>query len=193
MTESTTPTRVLNGVEVPAAGVWKVDPGHAEVAFVGRHFMLTKVRGRFTGVDGTVTIGDDPTDSSVSVTIDMNSVNSGDDTRDNHLRSADLFDVANHPVATFESIDVSWDGSTGTITGDLTVKGVTKPVHLTVDYLGYAEDPWGNRKAVFSARGRINRENWGITWNMPLARGGLLVSKEIDLEFEVELAPETAP
>jgi polyisoprenoid-binding protein YceI len=154
--------------------------------------MLTKVRGRFTGVEGTVIVGEDPKDSTVSVTIDMTTVNSGDDTRDDHLRSADLFDVQNHPTATFQSTEVRWDGSTGVVTGELTINGVTKPVELTVDYLGYAEDPWGNRKAVFSARGRINREDWGITWNMPLARGGLLVSKEIDLELEVELTPDSA-
>lgn len=192
MTETTAPTRILNGVELPAARVWKVDPGHAEVGFIGRHFMLTKVRGRFTGVEGTVIVGEDPKDSTVSVTIDMTTVNSGDDIRDDHLRSADLFDVQNHPTATFQSTEVRWDGSTGVVTGELTINGVTKPVELTVDYLGYAEDPWGNRKAVFSARGRINREDWGITWNMPLARGGLLVSKEIDLELEVELTPDSA-
>lgn len=189
MSETTAPTRVIDGVEVPAAGTWKVDPGHADVAFVGRHFMLTKVRGRFTGIDGTVVVAEDPAASTVSVTIDMTSVNSGDETRDNHIRSADLFDVENHPTATFTSTEVTWTGNGGSMTGELTIRGVAKPVTLTVDYLGYAEDPWGNRKAVFSARGKINREDWGMSWNMPLARGGLLVSKEIELELDVELAP----
>jgi polyisoprenoid-binding protein YceI len=187
VTRASAATRVLGGAELPAAGLWKVDPGHAEVAFVGRHFLLTKVRGRFTGVDAEVCIGEDPAASTVTVTIDMASVHSGDGTRDSHLRSSDLFDVANHPTATFRSTAVAWDGTSGTLTGDLTIKGVTKPVTLTVGYLGYAEDPWGNDRAVFSARGRINREDWGVTWNMPLARGGLLVSTEIDLELEVEL------
>ena len=187
MSEATAPTRVVGGVELPAAGIWHIDPGHAEVAFIGRHFMLTKVRGRFTGVDGTVTIGDDLETSAVSVTIDMATVNSGDETRDTHLRSGDLFDVENHPTATFESTEVTWDGAAGTMTGTLMIKGVSNPVRLTVDYLGYAEDPWGSRKAVFSARGQINREDWGVSWNMPLARGGLLVSREIDLELEIEL------
>jgi polyisoprenoid-binding protein YceI len=191
MSETTAPVRVLNGVELPAAGTWKVDPGHAEVAFIGRHFMLTKVRGRFTGVEGTVTVGDDPADSRVSVTIDMATVNSGDDARDTHLKSGDLFDVETYPKATFESTSVSWDGVEGTVSGELTIKDVSKPVTLTIEYLGYAEDPWNNRKAVFSAKSRINREDWGVTWNMPLARGGLLVSKEIDLEFEIELTPES--
>ncbi|MBM7776099.1 polyisoprenoid-binding protein YceI/rhodanese-related sulfurtransferase [Actinokineospora baliensis] len=185
-------TRVVGGVELPAAGVWRIDPGHAEVGFVGRHFMLTKVRGRFTGVEGAVTVGERPEDSAVTVTIDMTSVASGDQTRDDHLRSADFFDVAAHPGATFTSTSVSWTGSGGVLDGDLTIKGVTHPVSLAVDHLGVVRDPWGNDRAVFSAKGRINREDWGLTWNMVLEAGGILVSKEIDLELEVELIRETA-
>ncbi|UQS23977.1 YceI family protein [Amycolatopsis thermalba] len=187
MTGSVMPTRRLGDVELPAAGTWKIDPGHAEVGFVGRHFMLTKVRGRFTGVDGAVEVAENPADSKVSVTIDMASVNSGDQARDDHLRSADFFDVDGNPTAAFTSTEVRWEGSGGSMTGDLTIKGVTRPVTLSIDYLGYAQDPWDNHRAVFSARSRINREDWGLTWNMPLAKGGLLVSREIDLEFEVEL------
>ncbi|GHE89605.1 polyisoprenoid-binding protein [Amycolatopsis deserti] len=187
MTGSVTPTRRLGDVELPAAGTWRIDPGHAEVGFVGRHFMLTKVRGRFTAVDGVVEVAENPADSKVSVTIEMASVHSGDQARDDHLRSADFFDAESNPTATFTSTEVRWEGNGGSMTGDLTIKGVTRPVTLTVDYLGYAQDPWDNHRAVFSARGRINREDWGLTWNMPLAKGGLLVSKEIDLELEVEL------
>ncbi len=181
MTQAGAATRTVGGVDLPAVGTWKVDPGHAEVAFIGRHFMLTKVRGRFTGVDGAVRVAENPNDSAVSVIIDMASV------RDDHLRSADLFDVEAYPTATFTSTAVSWDGGTGTLTGDLTIKGVAGSVTFNVDYLGYARDPWDNDRAVFSAKGKVNREDWGITWNMPLARGGLLVSKEIELELEVEL------
>jgi polyisoprenoid-binding protein YceI len=187
MTEAVAATRTVAGVELPAAGIWKVDPGHAEVGFVGRHFMLTKVRGRFTGVDGAVKIAANPQDSQVSVTIDMASLYSGDDARDTHLRSADFFDVDNHGTATFESTNIDWNLNSGTMTGDLTIKGTSRPVTLEIDYLGYAYDPWDNHRAVFSAKGRINREDWGLTWNMPLAKGGLLVSKEIDLVLEVEL------
>jgi polyisoprenoid-binding protein YceI len=187
MTEATTATRQVGGVEVPIAGKWVVDPGHAEVGFVGRHFMLTKVRGRFTGVEGTVAIGEDPADSHVSAVIDMSSVDSGDDTRDGHLKSGDFFDVENHTTATFESTEVNWTGTSGTMTGDLTIKGVSRPVTLAIDYVGYAFDPWENHRAVFSARGKVDREAWGLTWNMTLDRGGLLVSKEIDLVLEVEL------
>ncbi|GAA2966199.1 YceI family protein [Actinokineospora diospyrosa] len=185
-------TRVVGGVELPAAGVWKIDPGHAEVGFIGRHFMLTKVRGRFTGVDGAVTVAERPEDSAVLVTIDMTSVTSGDQTRDDHLRSDDFFDVAAHPTATFSSTSVSWIGSGGVLDGELTIKGVARPVSLKVEHLGVVRDPWGNDRAVFSAKGRINREDWGLSWNMVLEAGGILVSKEIDLELEVELVRETA-
>ena len=185
-------TRTLAGVELPAPGVWKIDPGHAEVAFIGRHFMLTKVRGRFTGVTGAVTVGEDPADSSLDVVIDMASVVSGDQARDDHLRSADLFDVDTHPTATFRSTRVTRSGDTaGRIVGDLTIKSVTRPVTLDVEYLGHVHDPWENDRAVFSASTTINREDWGLTWNMVLEAGGLLVSKEIRIEIEVETVHQT--
>jgi polyisoprenoid-binding protein YceI len=187
MTETAVATRLIGGTELPIEGTWMLDPGHAEVGFVGRHFLLTKVRGRFPGVRGTVTVAPEPGESHVSVTIDMASVNSGDETRDAHLRSADFFDVERHGTATYESTSVQWDGTAGTMTGDLTIKGVRRPVTLTVDYVGHARDPWGNDRAVFSAHGRVDREDWGLTWNMPLDRGGLLVSKEIELVIEAEL------
>ena len=169
------------------AGTWKVDPGHAEVGFVGRHFGLTKIRGRFVGVDGTVDIAPDVAESSVEVVIDMASVNSGDDTRDNHLRSADMFDVTVHPTATYRSTALTVAGDRARMDGELTLKGITRPVTLDVELLGAATDPWGNDRLVLSAHGRINREDWGLTWNVVLEAGGLLVSKEITLEIEVEL------
>lgn len=187
MTTESTATRTLGGIELPAPGTWKVDPGHAEVAFVGRHFMLTKVRGRFTGVDATVTIADDPERSAVTASIDMGSVSSGDEARDDHLRSADFFDVERWPRATFRSIAVGWDGTRGTVTGLLSIKGVERYVTLDVEYLGYVRDPWDNDRIVFDATANINREDWGLTWNMVLESGGLLVSKDITLELHVEL------
>jgi polyisoprenoid-binding protein YceI len=183
----TTATRTIDGIELPAPGTWVVDPVHAEVGFVGRHFGLTKVRGRFTGVEGTVAIADDITDSTIDVTIDMTSVESGSADRDGHLRSADLFDVENFPTATFRSTAIDVAGTSGTITGDLTIKDVTRPVTLAVDFLGATRDPWDNDRAVFSANATINREDWGVKWNMVLEAGGLLVSKEIRLEIEAEL------
>ncbi len=186
-TPSTAPAvRTLGGVPLPAPGPWQIDPGHAEVAFIGRHFMLTKVRGRFTDVTGTVRIAENPAESRVEVVIGMASVDSGDATRDAHLRSAEMFDVAAHPTATFRSTGVDWRGTDATVHGDLTIHGVTRPVPLEVSFLGVVRDPWGNDRAVFSACTRINREDFGLTWNMVLETGGLLVSKEIQIEIEVE-------
>ena len=190
MDTTTGPVRTVEGVELPAAGTWRIDPGHAEVGFVGRHFGLTKVRGRFTGVSGDVVIADDVARSSVTVEIDVASVSSGDQARDDHLRSADLFDVEAHPTATFRSTGLKAEGASGRLAGELTIKGVTRPVTLDVDYLGHAHDPWGNDRAVFSASATIDREDWGLTWNMLLETGGFLVSKSIRLELELELIRE---
>ena len=179
-------TRIVKGSEVPASGPWAIDPGHAEVAFIGRHFMLTKVRGRFTAVSGVVHIGEDLEDSTVDVTIAMSSVSSGSKERDDHLRSADFFDVDNHADATFRSTAVTWAGSHALVAGELTICGVARPVVLDVDYLGAALDPFGGERAVFSASTEINREDWGLTWNVALETGGILVSKKIRIELEVE-------
>ena len=182
----TTTQRHMEAQLAPPAGLWVIDPGHAEVGFVGRHLMLSRVRGRFTGVDGAITIADPLEASHVEVAIDMRSVESGDTTRDDHLRSSDLFDVDAHPTATFVGTGLTVDGSRGRLAGELTIKAMTRPVVLDVEYLGHGTDPWGGERVVFSARARINREDWGVTWNMPLDTGGLLVSREIDVEIELE-------
>ena len=178
--------RHAHGAELPAAGRWEIDPGHTELAFVGRHFMLTKVRGRFTGVSGVIEIAEAPGDSTIEVTIDMASVESGSQARDDHLRSADFFDVDRHPTATFSGHAADWHGTRGLLTGILTLRGISRPVSLQAEYLGYAADPWGGHRAVFTAAGTVNREDWDLTWNMPLDGGGLLVSKEIRIEIELE-------
>jgi polyisoprenoid-binding protein YceI len=172
---------------VPAAGAWAIDPGHADVAFVGRHLMFTKVRGRFTDVAGTVVIADEPARSTVEVTIGMASVTSGSQDRDDHLRSADLFDVERYPTATFRSTEVRWDeGPRAEVEGDLTIHGVTRPVVLDVEFSGAVTDPWGGERAMFSATTEIDREDWDLTWNMALETGGILVSKRIRIEIDVE-------
>ena len=181
-----TVTRIADGAELPAPGRWQIDPGHTELAFVGRHFMLTKVRGRFTGLSGVIEVAEASGDSTVAVTIDMTSVESGNDARDEHLRSADFFDVAHHPTATFSARAAHWQGTRGELAGELTIRGVTRPVTVQAEYLGYTADPWGGHRAVFTAAGTIDREDWGLTWNQPLAGGGLLVSKEIRIEIELE-------
>jgi polyisoprenoid-binding protein YceI len=189
-TSTPSPVRLVDGVELPVPGRWRIDPGHAEVAFVGRHLLFTKVRGRFRNLDGYVEIGDDPTDSAVEVSIEMASVDSGDNARDEHLRSPDFFGVDRFPVATFSGCARRWSGRTGTLGGELTIKGATRPVELDVAYLGTVTDPWGGERAIFSASGTVNREDWGLTWNMPLAGGGVLVSKDIQLEIELETVRE---
>jgi polyisoprenoid-binding protein YceI len=186
---STTST-TTNRIDLPA-GTWRIDPGHADVGFVGRHFGLTRIRGRITGVDGTVTIADPIEESTVDVTLAMASVESGDRTRDDHLRSADFFDVERHPTATFRSTALTVVDGSGRLGGELTIKDVTRPVELDVAYVGRVTDPWENDRLVFSASGLINREDWGLTWNMVLEAGGWLVSKEIRLEIEAELLPMT--
>jgi polyisoprenoid-binding protein YceI len=182
-----TATHTTDATETPAAGIWAVDPSHTTVEFIGRHLVFTKVRGRFTDVAGQVTISEDPNASSVEVTLGTESVTTGHGDRDGHLKSGDFFDVENHPAITFKSTNVAWNGNEGTVTGDLTVRGVSKPITLEVELGGVVTDPWGGTRAVFSAKGAVNREDWGLTWNMPLEKGGLLVSKNIDFEIETEL------
>jgi polyisoprenoid-binding protein YceI len=191
-TESGRPvTRQADGTELPAHGRWQIDPGHTELAFIGRHFMLTKVRGRFTALSGVIEVAEELVESAVEVTIDMASVESGNEARDEHLRSADFFDVARYPTAAFRARAADWQGTRGTLTGELTLHGVTGPVTLQAEYLGYAADPWGGHRAVFTAEGSIDREDWGLTWNLPLDGGGLVVSREIRIEIELEAVLET--
>lgn len=192
MDTTQSPTRTIDGVTLPAVGNWTIDPGHTEVSFIGRHLMFTKVRGRFTGVQGAIIVAENPADSQLQVVIDMASVNSGDQTRDDHLRSPDFFDIDRHPTATFTSTAVRWTGVHGTVEGDLTIVGVTHPVTLDVEFAGHALDPWNQDRAVFSASAQVNREDWGLTWNIALEAGGLLVSKNVRLEIEIETVRQIA-
>jgi polyisoprenoid-binding protein YceI len=189
MTSTTAPTTSAvgdHGSQLPAGTVWEIDPGHADVAFVGRHFMMTRVRGRFTDVTGVLRIGDSMADASVDVTIGMASVESGNATRDDHIRSAELFDVETYPTASFRSTAVEWSGDHGVVHGDLTIHGVTRNVPLQVTFEGQVRDPWGGHRAMFSGRTKVNREDFGVTWNVALEAGGVLVSKEIQIEIDLE-------
>ena len=187
------PVQALRGSQRPAAGRWQIDSSHADIAFVGRHFGLTRIRGRFTNVAGEVNIADGISESWVRVEIDMASLNSGDEARDAHLKSSDFFDVERFPTAFFRSTGLHIDGPVAVVGGELTVKDVTRTVHLEVEYLGEVRDPWENDRAVFSAAAVVNREDWGLTWNMLLEAGGLLVSKEIRIEIDVELVRQADP
>ncbi|HEX7715972.1 MAG TPA: YceI family protein [Marmoricola sp.] len=187
-----TPTRQVGDAVLPAAGTWEIDPVHADVAFTGRHFMVTKVRGRFTDVSGAVVVGEDLNDSRVDVVIATASVESGSAARDEHLRSPELFDVEQFPEATFRSVSVDWQGTRGVVQGDLTIHGVTRRVPLEVTFEGYVRDPWGGDRAIFSATTRVNREDFGVTWNVALEAGGVLVSKEVTIDIEVETVLRSA-
>lgn len=179
--------RTVNGVELPAAGTWTIDVSHSSVNFKVKHLGLAKTRGRFTGFEGTVEIGEDPKDTTVDVSIDAASVDTHDGKRDEHLRSADFFDVAAHPNLTFRSTRVEGRDDEWTLEGELTVAGVTRPVVLDVTYEGVAGDPWGGTRAGFTASAQINREDFGLTWNAALEAGGFLVGKTVTIDLDIEL------
>lgn len=179
---------------VPVAGVYEIDGAHTSVEFVGRHLMITKVRGRFSDVRGQVTIAENPEDSRVEVEIGAASLSTGNDDRDNHLRSPDFFDVEQYPTITFRSTLVrALPNATWEVAGDLTVRGTTRPVILQVDFDGAGVSPLGDERIGFSGATEVNREDFGLTWNMALETGGLLVGKTARIELAVQaIAPSQA-
>jgi polyisoprenoid-binding protein YceI len=171
---------------VPETGTYALDASHSTVDFVARHLVVAKVRGTFTGVTGELTVGAEPESSTLSVTIDMSSVNTREEARDTHLRSADFFDVANYPEMKYVSTSVRPVGDHWIIDGELTVHGVSKVVPLNVEFLGGVADPWGGERIAFSANAEIDREHFGLTWNAALEAGGVVVSRNIKIEIEAE-------
>ena len=182
-------TRTVDGALVPAVGTWVIDGSHTSAEFVARHLMVAKVRGGFGSVSGTIEVAEDPAGSSVEVAIETSSISTGDAERDGHVKSADFFDIENHPEMKFVSTAVRPNGSSWALDGDLTIKDTTKPVTLGFDFVGLASDPWGNQKAAFSASATINREDWDLSWNVALETGGVLVSKKIIIEIELQAVP----
>ena len=170
----------------PLPGTYEIDASHTNVGFTVRHMMVSKVRGRFSSFSGSVTIADDPTQSSVNVSIDVDSIDTNDANRDGHLKSPDFFDVATHPKITFASTAVSESGSHWDVDGALTINGVSKPVTLVVDYEGATIDPYGNLRIGFSAATEINREEFGVSWNQALETGGVILSKTIKIDIDAE-------
>jgi polyisoprenoid-binding protein YceI len=167
--------------------VWHIDPHHSLAEFSARHMMLSKVRGRFTGVSGTIVdAADDPKYSSVKADIDVTTLITGDPQRDEHLRSPDFFDVDNHPKIAFESRRVSGSREHFTVTGDLTIRGQTREVTLDVTFNGVGTNPLGLAVAGFTAETHINRKDFGLNWNMALEAGGFLVGDDIRIDIELE-------
>lgn len=173
-------------IQLPA-GIWIFDKHHTTIGFVARHMMVTKVRGTFGEFDGKVEVAEDPTASRVDVSIAAESVRTGSPERDAHLRSPDFFDVENYPQLKFVSTGVERDGDQWKLLGDLTIKGVTRPVVLDVTFEGTATNPFGKTVAAFTASTEVEREDWGLTWNLALEAGSVLVSKKARIEIETEL------
>jgi len=178
----------MSEVVLPEPGTWHLDPSHTSIEFVARHLMVTKVRGGFGTFRGTIEIAENPVDTTIAIEVDLASVTTGSADRDGHLTSPDFFDVENFPTMTFVGTNIVEKDDGYQLVGDLTVRNVTKPMTLNVEYLGVMTDPWGNAKAAFSASGEVNREDWGLTWNAALEAGGVLVSKTAKIEIEAQLA-----
>jgi polyisoprenoid-binding protein YceI len=176
---------------------WQIDAAHSAIEFSVRHLMITNVRGQFDRFGGTVEFDEqNPAQTKVNVQIEAASINTKAPDRDNHLRSADFLDAANHPYLTFVSKSVALtDKNHARLEGDLTIRGVTRPVVLDVEYVGSVKNPWGMTSAGFNARTKINRKDWGLEWNVALETGGVLVGDEITISVEVELikVQEQAP
>ena len=176
---------------------WVIDPVHSEINFSARHMMISTARGRFEKFSGTVNFDEaNPAKTTVDVQIEAASVNTKEAQRDGHLKSPDFFDAANYPYLTFKSKRVNVvDSQHAKLVGELTIRNVTKEVTLDVEYSGQAKSPWGTTSAGFSAQAKINREDWGLTWNQALETGGVLVGKDITISIDVEIVkqPEAAP
>ena len=177
-------------VEIPGyvAGTWAVDPVHSEVSFVVRHMMVSKVRGRFDSFEGTIVTAANPLDSSVTASVDLSSINTGQEQRDAHIRSADFFEVEKHTHMTFASTGIRVDGGDFLLDGDLTLKGITRPVTFNLDVNGFGPDAYGGTRVGFSATTEINRSDFGVNFNGPIpgVPGGVAVSEKVTITLEIE-------
>jgi polyisoprenoid-binding protein YceI len=166
-------------------GTWDFDPPHTYVGFVVRHLVMTKVRGRFETVEGHIVTAENPLDSSVEVSVDLHSVNTNNETRDNHLRSADFFESETHPRMTFRSTGVRQDGEDFILDGDLTIKDVTRPISLAFEFAGTTPDPWGGTRIGFSAKGELNRKDYNVNFE-GLQNGLVVVADKVEIVIDVQ-------
>jgi polyisoprenoid-binding protein YceI len=168
------------------AATWNIDTVHSEVGFSVRHMMVSKVRGRFTKFSGQLVTADDPLQSSVTAEIDLTSINTGQEQRDQHIQSADFFEVETYPTMTYTSTGIRVEDGEYILDGDLTLKGVTKNVPLRLELQGFGEDPYGGYRAGFTATGEINRRDFNVNFNAPMQNGGAIVADKIQLHLEIE-------
>jgi len=187
MSSTQASVRTIEGLELPPPGTWEIDPVHSNVSFVVRHMVVAKVRGKFAKFSGTIEVAENHQDSKVDATIDAASIDTSEPNRDAHIRSADFLDVENHPVITFSAVGpIHTAGTKFTLSGDLTIRGVTKPVTLEAEYLGVIKHPQMGTRMGLSATGEINKDDFGVLYNAALETGGFVLGKTIRLELEVE-------
>jgi polyisoprenoid-binding protein YceI len=168
------------------AGTWDIDPVHSDISFTVRHMMVSKVRGHFDTFAGEIVTGPEFTDSTVTATIDATSINTGTEARDNHIRSADFFEVETHPTWTFTSTHLHLTGDTHTLVGELTIKGVTRPVELALEVNGFGPDAYGGTRTGFTATTSISRSDFGVDISMPMDGGGVVVGDKVQITLEIE-------
>ena len=177
-----------------SSATWTIDTSHSTVHFVARHMVIAKVRCGFKAFSGTVELDEaDMTKSTVSVSIDAASIDTAEEKRDAHLKSADFFDVEKFPTLSFKSKSITKSGDGYKVAGELTMHGVTKDVVLDANFEGKGKDPWGGERVAFAAKTSVNREDFGLKWNQVLEAGGLLVSNKIEIELEVEAIKQVKP
>ena len=181
-------------VQIPGyvVGTWDIDASHSTVGFSVRHMMVSKVRGYFTKFSGEIVTAEDPAQSTVTASIDMDSIDTRQEQRDAHIKSADFFDVGNHTVMTFRSTAVRAEGEDWFIEGDLTLKGITKPVTLALELNGFGPDAYGGTRAGFTGKTEISRKEFGVDIDMPMDGGGVVVGDKIAVELEIEAVLRTA-
>lgn len=169
---------------------WTIDPTHTEVGFKVKHMMFTNVKGMFNDYSASIDFNEDLKDANLEFEAKVNSIFTNNADRDNHLKSADFFDAEQYPTLNFKSTKIDGDGSDYEITGDLTIKGVTKPVKLNAEFSGLMTDPWGNTKIGLNLDGKINRKDFGLTYNAALETGGVLVGEDVKLNAEIQLVEQ---
>jgi len=183
---TTTDTGALTGIPGYVAGTWSIDPVHTEVGFAARHMMVSKVRGRFRTFSGEIVTGENPLDSSVTAEIDLSSIDTGNEQRDAHIRSADFFEAETYPTMTYRSTGVRQHRDGYILDGKLTLKGVTKDVPLTLELNGFGPDAYGGTRAGFSATAEINRRDFGVNFAAVMETGGAVVSDKVTIQLEIE-------